>query len=249
MRKTIERELPPAYSILHPDHSAAIEIERRWDSTVNDPSLCGCRQKCTDQTCTKFPYIWFGFQSKARQPETGLMSILGRRRNRPVWRAVFQIWNRNVARSMREGFSWKPENLHIGQDTITLNTAGGYSTSFPPPETEVQIQVMLSQIFAASWGKTANDTRWPHVRKYTFSNNPAANVSEHCWSGHLLVFSDEPSVLINFDIKSITTDLTAWGWAVDSHGETVFDTRGGSDQSYNTIFPGNLHWWSCPGDS
>jgi hypothetical protein len=90
-----------------------------------------------------------------------------------------------------------------------LNNTGYYSTFMPPLANKVEIRALLSQHFAMSWGKTANDTHWPHVRKYQISDKPGANTSQHQqqWAGVLLV------------------------------------------SSYNTVFPGLLQWWSCPGDN
>lgn len=249
MRQSVESGPPPAYSTLRPDDHVAAEIIRLWDREAAETSSCGCGRKCKREQCTNFPYLWFGFQSETRQPETGLMSVFGKRRNRPVWRAVFQVWTRNVACLMQEGFSWTSENLHIGHDKIILNDACRCSTLLPGEDGDIQIQVMLSQLFATSWGKTAKDTRWPHVRMFVLSRTLANDNPRQSWAGNLLVFSDDPKVLIDFDVKSITTGSTAWGWAVNPRGETVFDTRRGPNESFNTVFTGLLQWWSCPGDS
>jgi hypothetical protein len=184
---------PPAYSTPRLNDQTADEIERTWALASNDTSLCDCRQKCTRGACAKFAQVWFAFQSKTRPQSSALSRVFGKRHRRPAWRAVLQVWNRNVASLMRKGFSWSSNNLVIGHDFISLHKPGNHTVLLYPGDEAREVQTMLSQQFAPSWGKVDYDSHWPHVRRYMLCDAPPTVTSHQSWAGFLYVFSGSGS--------------------------------------------------------
>lgn len=241
-------ESPPPYGSLALDDETANRIEKAWARMARDPKLCVCGRECTQNTCAKHPQVFLGFQStEVRPPVTWLSRLLGRSQAPPAWRAILIVFNRNVAGLMRKGLSFSSEDIAIGQDTISLHGPAQPVLWFK------DMRTMLTQEFASSWGEAVG--HWPHRRKYVLLGNRQSGTNARApsdrsshWFGHLIVLAHDPSTIIDFDIKSITNQSTVWGLAFDSEQRTIFDTRGGPTESFNSVFPGLLQWWTCPGD-
>ncbi|KAH8172166.1 hypothetical protein LIA77_08934 [Sarocladium implicatum] len=245
---------PPSYCSPAVDKETADATERAWARFARNSDLCVCRNRCTKNACCKMPQVILGFQSTEHRPQsTGLARLLGRRQAPPAWRAIFFIHNRNVASLMRRGPSFSLDDLLPGTDTIALNRLGKLPTELPPHIEARDKRTMLTRQFAPSWGESRGS--WPHYRAYILAENghrhmisPVHLTQPPTWLGHLFVFSHDASIITNFDIQAITSQTSVWGWALDTKGGTVFDTRGGPAESFNTVFPHLYHWWSCPGD-
>lgn len=249
MLEDLDSKPPPPYGPLDLDDETANKIERNWDIARSKGCPCDCVDGCPKYLCLKGAQVWFGFQAKHRLRNPGLTRFLGRRDGRPAWRAILQVWTTNVPRMMRRGLSWSSTDLLPGGDRIQLHNSDSYMVKLNPKRASVNIRKLLSRKFARSWGSARDDGCWPHCRVFRVTPTQGSKIPDTVWMGCLFVFSDEPSQVINFDIRSITTDSTVWGWAIDNEASTVFNTRGGPTEACNTIFPGHLQWWSCPGDN
>lgn len=241
--------IPPSYSTIEPDDNTTSWTDERWRRLVDDVSLCGCGQRCTKNSCAKFAQVWFGFQSTEPQQvrRTGIERLLNQRHDLPAWRAIIFVYNRNVASLMQKAFSLSSRDFCPAESTTLLHEVHTEPVPLPMQCRVSKLQKLLEPQFASSWG-TARSV-WPYAQKFRVADSALGEAgSWPQWTGTLYVFSRNPSTVINFDVKSIANDSTVWGWALDTDGETVFDTRGGPRASFNTVFPGLRQWWSFPGD-
>lgn len=227
--KTAEAALPPAYNTLRPSDEEIAAIEARWERNRPEAKICCCKVLPHTKECVEQYNVTFACQPKILQTMS-LRRLSRDRKAHPAWRALLILKAPNLPRLMRRGFSWSPANLVRGDERISLDSKS--------------LGLKLERSFASQWGWTAREGGWIHQRHYHIRDTGPDTE----WHGTLMVFGRKPSTVINFDVSSIDIDTVVWAMATNWHGQVVYDTRRGPDESFNTIY----HrlplrgWWPWP---
>lgn len=243
MESTSSAVAPPAYEPSPTFSEHALAIVNTWAIRSRDESLCGCGSRCQKNSCTKFATLCFGFQAEISSSQR-LRHILHSGWEKPAWRAVLLINARNIAELMLAGLSWSQENVMPGYDDIYLdvNDRAKHRCALKFPK-----MPEINRTTRYPWISHNLTGRWPHARTYQLQS---VRAQTPVWEGLLVIYADKPATVINFELKSITTDSTAWVLAKDGEERVVFDNRGGPERTFNSVFSGMVDgWWTCPGSS
>lgn len=178
--------------------------------------------------------VFFGFEPKILQSLT-VERLLRDRKQQPTWRAVLRMKAHNIPHLMRSGLSWSSGNIQVGEDRIYLH--GGLKGN----------QSELGRCYASKWSWKFHEGRFLHERRY-FLPDLGPDLQ---WHAKLSVFAPEPSTITNFDLGSIDVETVVWAFAKDWCGQTVYDTRNGTHEAFNTVYPhmplnGEWPWPKAP---